>query len=682
MAEAQDTTPDSKLLGFYNTLNAPASTTYKSYKQMVEHNLEQDQKDFSDQTDAIEEFKWSLLGAQYAQAAHPSAVSAGYDSPTDIDPMHIHEDYAKDTSVGGNDVINPLWQFNEDDDLIHPKDAFGIKGGGLVEGRVQTNDNVQTRGLGRVYKEMYDTNMQQLEIAFGVPDYQGMANFLNNNTSKDLMNQNMSGDLHVGQFVAGLIGQAVNLAFTFPLDFAAWMEDQVPESHQGYVSEYVKFEPSMYEYYKKVNNIMISLAQGMDLIPSEFEEDANAPKEEQGVVDFQHLYNESDDLPEIFKYNCDIFSLLQKRAQYIAGGNLSAPSSMQQMHENIKNIESTDNVTGWLDKIGKSLHDWTSWLHGWVGDNKDSEGLRQGAMTRFKGAGMTNMNFVRFRVQNADNASESFSNETSESPIGEKLKQAGQKGQEKKWSITKMAKQIPGAGMVESALETLQAFGQGVLPGSGVLDAAKTNAMFDIPEMWTDSSFSKSYSFTLQLRAPYGDPISIFQTIYVPLAMLLAGCLPRQQGKNLYTTPFMVRAYSKGHFSIPYGIIDSMTVKRGDQEFGWTYQGLPTTVEVEFSIKDLTPVLYMGLSDPMRLSSLRANTRFQEYLDTMCGLGMAERYFLTKSIARRAKIALRLGRLKYTTSSYISNKIGLSGFGQVVSSMMPWDGRTESIGAE
>ena len=48
--------------------------------------------------------------------------------------------YYQDTRVGGNDAINCLWQFNRDDDIVHPVNET-MKGGTKYE----------RLGMGRVY---------------------------------------------------------------------------------------------------------------------------------------------------------------------------------------------------------------------------------------------------------------------------------------------------------------------------------------------------------------------------------------------------------------------------------------------------------------------------------------------------------------------------------------------------
>jgi hypothetical protein len=105
----------------------------------------------------------------------------------------------------------------------------------------------------------------------------------------------------------------------------------------------------------------------------------------------------------------------------------------------------------------------------------------------------------------------------------------------------------------------------------------------------------------------------------------------------MYTSPFVLRAYCKGQFAIPLGIVESMTISRGTSEHGWTYGYLPTAVDVSINIRDLSPVLFLGMahSELNLMQIFRGNTSMTEYLTTLSGVGLKERlYFFPKLRAR------------------------------------------------
>ena len=147
----------------------------------------------------------------------------------------------------------------------------------------------------------------------------------------------------------------------------------------------------------------------------------------------------------------------------------------------------------------------------------------------------------------------------------------------------------------------------------------------------------------------------------VPLALLLAGALPRAAGKNSYMSPFLCRVYCKGLFSVPLGLIESISIKRGSSEFGWTYNNLPTCVDVSISIKDLSPAMYMTITDNTIISDIvdkglssiyGPGNSFNEYLLTLAGVGMFERLSVASQIKRKITLLSHTLRNKYTNSNY------------------------------
>ena len=48
------------------------------------------------------------------------------------------------------------------------------------------------------------------------------------------------------------------------------------------------------------------------------------------------------------------------------------------------------------------------------------------------------------------------------------------------------------------------------------------------PQLWANSAYQKNITVSFNFISPYGDPLSIFQYVYVPFFSLLAFVLPRQ----------------------------------------------------------------------------------------------------------------------------------------------------------
>ena len=90
--------------------------------------------------------------------------------------------------------------------------------------------------------------------------------------------------------------------------------------------------------------------------------------------------------------------------------------------------------------------------------------------------------------------------------------------------------------------------------------------------------------------------MSMFQNIYVPLAMLLAGALPLSTGKQSYTSPFLVEVHSKGRISCRLGLIESMSITRGVGNLAWTDNDEPLGIDVSFTIADLSTIMHMPIN--------------------------------------------------------------------------------------
>lgn len=145
---------------------------------------------------------------------------------------------------------------------------------------------------------------------------------------------------------------------------------------------------------------------------------------------------------------------------------------------------------------------------------------------------------------------------------------------------------------------------------------ATTNGMRVVyPELWSDSSFSKTVNINFEFISPYGDPLSIFQYVMVPFAALLCFAMPRQAADNGYVSPFFVRADIPGLFSMDLGLISDFTWTRGGNNNLWTKDGLPRAISGSFTISDLYPYLAMT----KRFSFLSANPNYTVFLDNLSG---------------------------------------------------------------
>ena len=145
------------------------------------------------------------------------------------------------------------------------------------------------------------------------------------------------------------------------------------------------------------------------------------------------------------------------------------------------------------------------------------------------------------------------------------------------------------------------------------------------PELWQDSQFSRDYSVTVKFGSPDNDPLSIYLNIIVPLIHTICLAAPKYTGPNSYTAPFLVRAFYQGFFNVNMGIITDLSITKGN-EGAWTYDNVPTTIELRISIKDLfgTNFMSMGQNENNMDLNILSNQPFVDYIANTCGINIDE----------------------------------------------------------
>lgn len=238
---------------------------------------------------------------------------------------------------------------------------------------------------------------------------------------------------------------------------------------------------------------------------------------------------------------------------------------------------------------------------------------------------------VAFYIDSENQVTESFSNTTGESQLASKVNSLSDMGREIQFLLGE------GAGVTfdklaqdnyDATLQDFQDFSSKYLSfapsslmtklTSGFLTVVEGGKMI-FPEIWNDSQFSKSYSINIKLTTPDVDVFSWYMNIAVPLIHLIALVAPQQMGPNSYKSPFLIRAFYKGFFNIDMGIITDMNIVKG-AENKWNLNGLPTEVDVSFTIKDLYDV--MTITRQKDIVQLMNNVALMDYLANMCGINI------------------------------------------------------------
>ena len=175
---------------------------------------------------------------------------------------------------------------------------------------------------------------------------------------------------------------------------------------------------------------------------------------------------------------------------------------------------------------------------------------------------------------------------------------------------------------IQSNVKSDSAFGTLLKRISGNTTQILSGGNFLIPEIWSQSEYNKSYSFTITLSTPYGNVKSWFLNIGVPLCHILGLCLPQQLTANTYKSPYLVKCYSPGWFNCNYGIIDSISIEKGADN-SWSVGGLPNEVKISLSVKDLYSTLSIP-QQPYENPSAFLSTGMLEFLMVNCSVDITQ----------------------------------------------------------
>jgi len=630
---------------------------------------------------------WQGLDKLNNDIFQADGTSSSFDQALSID--NYVKGSQSSTEVGMNNAINCLWQFGWDDDIVHPVNAIG----NVVDPGVG--------GLGRVYAENYDSTQQLLYISVGIPKFNTAGSWLNSSIQESAMRMNSGGDnFSILKELGRLVGFSIKLAITYytlPFTLISWLGDFAENLN---VTKYVDFEPSMVLYYKFVNTAMVNLAVNMGLLPNGVPEDPNKQSLFETFTEWMgasSIGSQTDRLymslwsptPDKDDANSLVSGLtIEERKARIEQG---LPKVMQGDFDIFSILAKRDNIIGIFREAGKNGDKFPT-ADAIAAGNYPEYTPKKGWFTHLKArANSSTMwadKFVSFRIDKNVDSSESFSSSTRQTAAAQYVNSITSAARDKREghlasllgteSLTnKFLSGIVDA--VKSAASTLG--------GEGLASIMLGDGFVDFPEIWDNSSFSKSHSFSFELRSPYGDPVSIFQSIYIPLLMLLCMSLPRAVGPNAYTSPFYVRMYAKGMIAVPFGLIESISITRGSAEFGWNKSFLPTVVKVNITVKDLAPAMYMAVQNGSDATGIFTNlknivaapTAFGEYLMTLAGLGWVDRVCFSRRIARQSRIFYHLTRTTICSPFFWGTTASETTVGKIVAAFQPVAGRGSGV---
>jgi len=178
----------------------------------------------------------------------------------------------------------------------------------------------------------------------------------------------------------------------------------------------------------------------------------------------------------------------------------------------------------------------------------------------------------------------------------------------------------------------------GINPLQGVFNISEMvgGAKIVFPKIITESSYGKSINCECSFAAIYGDEESIYLNSIMPYLHLLAFVLPHQVKTSLemYTYPFIVKAYCRGLFNVEMGVITNFNVSRGGSDNAlWSFNGTAELISCSFTVTPLITNLVMTPED-YGLAWIMKNKGLQEYISAITAFDARnDKYDLALDIA-------------------------------------------------
>lgn len=280
---------------------------------------------------------------------------------------------------------------------------------------------------------------------------------------------------------------------------------------------------------------------------------------------------------------------------------------------------------------------------------------------------------VAFYINSDKQISESYSNSTGESSIAQSVNGLSSYAREAQFILGGLSAstgfnavgnaydRFTGSENLNQNIENVNEFIDKIMLGHGGIFSRLTSNVQTLvaggklifPSIWEDSGTDNdSYDINLKLVCPDPTPIGLYLDIMVPMSMLICLAVPRAATANGYVSPFLVRGYYKGMFNCDMGIITRLSFTKG-AEGSWTREGIPTVVDVSFSIKDLYSALTISNNSKESGvdSHISNNIALLDWMANLCGINVNESditrqiamYLSTQSAFSRIRDDLRYG---------------------------------------
>lgn len=548
---------------------------------------------------------------------------------------------------GESPVLNAPWQFNELDD-VRSNTTYPHMGRVYLT-YIYSNFPILTIQPGR---EKMNANLLTFFTKGLGSDHKVLNNYIRNGGQYKGIDKIRVGLISVKNATLGVLEGALGL---MGVNFAD-------------ASKFITFKPAMKLYRQLANNLLREFAANLGLLNLTKEKSSsgfNFEINSKGLTaDEQSYYDElkKDSYVENGKGDSEEASKFSADAKEI-----SDPGDNTSFGEVKNMVESAASSNLYTKDLGQSEPNASSYR----GTMKRLDILDMIPHIAFKNIGngisqffgdVENRSYLPFLCQSNISISETFSNSTKEHPIVGQIN-----------SMSESASDTNGFGNAQHIIDSYQSLlgGQGLenivndtLGKFAKKAAGEIGSQFGemgaimngdgkllIPEIWSSSSYSRSYSVEFEFWSPVGDIVSIFENVYIPYLLLVVLTAPLQTGYSSYLSPFAIKVFSKGLFSVDFGMIESLTVTRGDTSSDRTKDNFPRSIKVSVGIKDLSPVMMLSLGNGAFWKYKRANSSLSEYIATMCNLSIADRLSIARHFEQYWALLTSSVRDKFSLNS-------------------------------
>ena len=550
------------------------------------------------------------------------------------------------------------------------------------------NESSGNYGLGGFWSSMFDDTEQVIYMRFGVPEFNSLFNFFKGAYDYSASSLARTGRLPSFLYTGSKLLGTYFAVRALPLVGVIMAVGATADYFYGRQSaKYYRMRPTMHLYWSAVNNLVNTLAINSGIYPRimNMNNDETQRLGQPLTIDQGSMDIYSALAPDIFTSEnyIDVFALAN-RAQRMAN---------EMIHNEFEeaNNGTTTDWAGYLKKtmVGSESHSTR------VVDKNGEQGIlkliekylefgdfysdTQGKLTAeeiaqtppegstyqplYSQSSWNNFkkmltaefrqggSFACFRVTNTGSKSESFSNNTQASGLENKLNSINSNFQEQRFNMGSIS--AMGGEILETAGNLATDAIMGVLDGVTFGMASSIKGLLgegyvEIPEHWQSSSSSlPTAQYKIKLEAWNANVLTRIMKLYVPFAMIAAGAWPRSVGRQAYTSPFLCQLYDQGNVQVPLGMITEFTVTRGGGNVGFTPGRVPLSMEISFTVKDLSRVLHMPLVAGKLFETptmIDEDSSIVNYLATVAGMSHYQQIYPSSKVKiRAAKLAMKIG---------------------------------------